>query len=254
MNELSLLNRIRHPNIISFYGACLEQDHYALIMEFMSLGSLHQVLHKQKFELSWSNRLSIALQTAKGINYLHQFQPPILHRDIKSLNLLLDRHQSEFVIKICDFGMAKTRSDTTYQTKGNISIAITLSWTAPEVLRMKPHSTKSDIYSLSIVYWELANYEIPYDGHEIGHIKQFVLDGDRLDISDDTPLYFRNIIQKCWAQKQEDRPTCVDLIKMINECIQNPGTSQICFSFDCTVLERNILSPCICSRQTCYYY
>jgi len=225
LNELSLLNRIRHPNIIMFYGACLDKDHYALIMEYMSLGSLHQVLHQLKLQLSWSHRISIASQAAKGINYLHLFQPPILHRDIKSLNLLLENHHSGYLVKVCDFGMAKTRNDTTYQTQTNMTAALTLSWTAPEVLHLRPHTDKSDVYSLSIVFWELASYEIPYDGHQNNVIREFVLAGDRLEIPDSTPLKFRSIIEKCWAQKPDDRPTSVDLIKMLNECNVKQGKS-----------------------------
>lgn len=226
-NELSVLNSVRHPNLVTFYGACLNEDCLALIMEYMSLGSLYQLLHKEKVKLSWSNRLSITLQTAKGINYLHQQQPQILHRDIKSSNLLLDNHHPTYLVKICDFGMAKTH-DTTCQTKGNTSVAFTLPWTAPEVLRMRPHSTKSDVYSLGIIYWELASYEIPYDGHKADNIRQFVLTDNRLDIPVDTPSNFRTIIEKCWAHKPDDRPTCTDLIKMFNECNEKQGEQLFC--------------------------
>ena len=231
-NELSLLNRIRHPNIISFYGACLEKDHYALIMEFMSLGSLYHILHEEKLQFSWSQRFSIALQAARAIHYLHRFQPTILHRDIKSLNLLLDKHHSEFIVKICDFGMAKTRSDITAQTKVNALMAFTLSWTAPEVLDLATYTTKSDIFSLGIVFWEIASYKRPYDDHQNNVIPQFVLSGRRLKIPNDTPPSFQTIINKCWTQKPEDRPTSVDLLKMINECIQNPGNIVYYFFFN----------------------
>jgi len=74
----------------------------------MSLGSLYQLLHKQKLELSWFDRLSIALQATKGINYSHRHQSKIIHDDIKSLNILLDKRESEYIVKICDFGMANT--------------------------------------------------------------------------------------------------------------------------------------------------
>ena len=219
LKELFLLNRIRHPNIITFYGACLDKDHYALVMEYMSLGSLYHVLHEQQREFSWSDRLSIALQAAKGINYLHKSQPEIVHRDIKSSNILLENHHSGYyLVKVCDFGLAKTRDQTTYQTKENMSFAFTLPWTAPELLRMEPHTTKSDIYSLGIVYWELTNYEIPYHSHKTDYIRLFVLYGDRLDISDDTPVDFRMIIKKCWAQNSDDRPTSTHLLQMLNEC------------------------------------
>ena len=226
LNELLLLYRIRHPNIVIFYGACLDKDHYALIIEYMSLGSLHQVLHEMKLQLSWSHRFSIALQAAKGINYLHQSQPPILHRDIKSLNLLLENHYSGYLVKICDFGMAKTRNETTRQTNRTTSQAFTLPWAAPEVLDFESHTDKSDIYSLGIVYWELASHKKPYDdGHDDIIIKS-VITGRRLKIPKRTPSDFRIVIEKCWAQKPDDRPTSVDLVKMLNK---KSGKSNISF-------------------------
>ena len=69
--ELSLMNNIRYPHIVTFFGACTKNGKYALVMEYMSLGSLYKILHKDKLQLDWSDRLSIALQAAKGINHLH---------------------------------------------------------------------------------------------------------------------------------------------------------------------------------------
>lgn len=229
LNELTFLHRIRHPNIISFYGACLdENDFYGLIMEYMSVGSLYQILHKQKLQLSWPHRLSIALQAAQGINYLHQYQPQILHCDIKSSNLLLENHHNKgYLIKVCDFGMAKTRDETTCQSE---TTCFTLSWTAPEVLRLTRHTDKSDIYSLSIVFWELSSYEIPYRGHQSDVIREFILAGNRLEIPDNTPLDFRSIIEKTWKQIPEDRPTSVHLLTMLNESIKRQGRSRISLS------------------------
>ncbi|CAF5065267.1 unnamed protein product, partial [Rotaria sp. Silwood1] len=162
-----------------FYGACTERGKYALVMEYMSLGSLYKILHRDKLPLDWSQRLSIALQTAKGINYLHVLQPPILHRDIKSLNFLLERSHEGYTVKVCDFGLAQTRNETTRQTKLAHTLACTLQWTAPEILRLKTYTNKSDVYSLGIVYWELAANEIPYDGYPNDVVSDYVRRGDR---------------------------------------------------------------------------
>lgn len=230
-NELSILNGVRHPNIVTFYGACLNEDWLALIMEYIPMGSLYQILHKEKLELSWPDRLAIALQAAKGLNHLHQQQPQILHRDIKSSNLLLENRHREYYVKICDFGMAKTRDETIEQTKGRFLEGCTLSWTAPEVLKLEPYTEQSDVYSLGIVYWELANCRIPYDGHQYCVIRESVIAGDRLKILTSTPLSFRDIIEQCWAQKPQDRPICVDLLRTLNECVEKQSKSRIFFLF-----------------------
>ncbi|CAF3167779.1 unnamed protein product [Rotaria socialis] len=222
--ELSLVHSISYHHIVTFYGACTEIGKYALVMEYMSLGSLYKLLHKDKLVLDWSERLSIALQAANAINHLHKLQRPILHRDIKSLNFLLERSYQDYIVKVCDFGLAQTRSETTRQTKHNHMIACTLQWTAPEILRLKKYTDKSDVYSLGIVYWELAANEIPYDGYPNDIISDCVRRGERLEIPDDTPLQFSAVITKCWANDPDDRPPCSQLIVLIEECNRKQKT------------------------------
>ena len=217
--ELSLMNNVRYPHIITFFGACTEQGKYALVMEYMALGSLYKMLHEDKIELDWSNRLSIALQTAKSIYYLHLLKPGILHRDIKSLNILLDRSYKGYIVKVCDFGLAQIKSITMQRTP------CTPQWTAPEILRMKKHTDKSDIYSLGIVYWELAANEIPYHGHQNAVIREFVLAGDRLEIPETTPALFGELITECWAHNPNDRPSSSHVIDIIEKCIEQQGNS-----------------------------
>ncbi|CAF3867331.1 unnamed protein product, partial [Rotaria sp. Silwood1] len=112
-NELSLMHSVRYVYIVTLYGVCMETGKYGMVMEYMSLGSLYKILHQDRLLLNWLDRLSIASQAAKGVNFLHKFRPPILHRDIKSMNFLLERFDKGFVVKVCDFGLAQTRSETT---------------------------------------------------------------------------------------------------------------------------------------------
>ncbi|CAF0914781.1 unnamed protein product [Adineta steineri] len=198
-------------------------------MEFMSLGSLYKILHKSDADILWSERLSIALQAAKGINYLHQYKPQILHRDIKSPNFLLGKSHDGYLVKVCDFGLAKIRSETTRQTADKARMAFTLPWAAPEILRCERYTDKSDIYSLGIVYWELATKEIPYDGYASDQITQCVRDGQRLPINRIKPSNFDKIIKECWRHNQADRPDSTHLIEMIKECIQNEGNTYISY-------------------------
>lgn len=225
--ELSIMHSIRYLHIINLYGACTETGKYALVMEYMSLGSLYKVLHEDELALEWAEKLSIASQTAKGINYLHQLQQPILHRDIKSLNFLLERIHQGYHVKLCDFGLARVRTETSRQTSSNLTLSYTLQWTAPEILRLKNYTDRSDIYSLGIVYWELAARKIPYDGFQDSVIRLSILDGERLQIPETTPPTFCKLIEQCWAQDPNDRPKSSDLIKMIEECVQSQSNSLI---------------------------
>jgi serine/threonine protein kinase len=218
--ELSFMDRLHSPHIVNFYGAYIETEKCALVMEYMSLGSLYKVLHEVKLILTWPEQLSIALQAAKGINYLHQLQEHVLHRDIKSSNFLIERAHEGYTIKVCDFGLARTRNETTRQTTTTkLTLICTLQWTAPEVLRLEQHTDKSDIYSLGVVLWELVTYEIPYDGHQNSVICESVLRGERLHMPSNIPSNFRVLIDKCCAQNPNDRPNSSDLIGMIGECI-----------------------------------
>ena len=143
-----------------------------------------------------------------------------MHRDIKSLNFLLEKSHEKFVVKVCDFGLAQTRSETTRQSQLAHSLPCTLQWTAPEILDLKKYTDKSDVYSLGIVYWELAANEIPYDGYPNDVISDCVRRGKRLEIPDTTPSMFSSMIEKCWANDPNYRPNCSQLIELIEECIR----------------------------------
>lgn len=115
--EILLLSRLKHPNIVSLLGICVETGYYAILMEYIPLGSLYKLLHKEKVNLSWLNRLIIASDAAKGISYLHNQKPKIVHCDIKSLNILIEQSHRRYRGKVCDFGTAEMRDETTRQTE-----------------------------------------------------------------------------------------------------------------------------------------
>ena len=217
VKEISLMYGIHYEHIVGLIGACLEPNYYALILEYMPLGSLHNVLvGTQKLSLPWSDRWSLALQATKGINYLHQLRPAVIHRDIKSMNFLVSEGRDRFIVKVSDFGLAEIRNETSRQSKMTQSVG-TISWKAPELLSLKGrHSTKTDVYALGIVFWEIATRCTPYeDNYDEDVIRTSVKDGERLDIPNDVPNEFKLLITRSWAQNSDDRPTCLELITMI---------------------------------------
>lgn len=217
LDEIATMYKTRYDYVLNIFGACIEQNYYAIVVEYMSLGSLFDVLRKKELILSWADRWSIALQMTKSINYLHSMS--ILHRDIKSLNFLMDITANGYLVKISDFGLAKVRQETSRQTmednKPRIIGAGTLQWKAPELLKFGKPSKAADIYSLAIVFWELATGCIPYEELDDETISQGVKTGERLEIPDDVPASFASIISSAWSQDPSKRPTAQDLIQLI---------------------------------------
>ncbi|CAF3498797.1 unnamed protein product [Rotaria sp. Silwood2] len=218
IKEISMMYRIRYDHILSIFGACMEPEKYALIVEHMSLGSLHDVLKKQTLQLTWPDRWSIAGQMTKGINYLHKLPKPIIHRDIKSLNILLTENGKGFLVKVADFGLAKTRYETSRQSSHNPSIG-TLPWKAPELLNMGKHTEASDVYALGVVLWELGTGCRPYEEADDSTISAFVLRGARLDIPANIPSSFAELVSRAWAHEPQKRPTCQQLLSLMKEVV-----------------------------------
>lgn len=161
LSECHAMEALRHPNIVMFLGACTKPPHLAIVLEYCSKGSLWSVLQNHEINLSWEDRRRIALDAAKGVWYLHCFNPPILHRDLKSLNLLLD---DSLRTKLADFGW--TRALGNYMT-GKIG---TYQWMAPEVIGGHSYTEKADVFSYGIILWEIAAREPPYRSKKTSHI------------------------------------------------------------------------------------
>ncbi|KAE8804192.1 Serine/threonine-protein kinase PBS1 [Hordeum vulgare] len=152
-NELDLLQRIQHSNIVSLVGFCIHEENRFIVYELMVNGSLETQLHGRPSHgsaLSWHIRMKIALDTARGLEYLHEHcNPPIIHRDLKSSNILLN---SDFNAKISDFGLAVTSGN---RSKGNLKLSGTLGYVAPEYLLDGKLTEKSDVYAFGVVLLEL---------------------------------------------------------------------------------------------------
>ncbi|CAF2529593.1 unnamed protein product [Rotaria sp. Silwood2] len=216
VNEISMMYQIRYDHILNIFGGCMEPENYALIVEYMSLGSLYDVLKEQTLQLSWTDRWSIAYQMTKGINYLHKLQKAIIHRDIKSLNILLKENGKDFLTKIADFGLAEIRHETMRQSSYNPFVG-TLQWKAPELLEMGRHTEASDVYALGVVLWELGTGCEAYKGADAQTIDTFVRRGDRLKIPINIPKSFSDIISRAWAQEPLQRPTCQQLLNLMKD-------------------------------------
>ncbi|PKA51145.1 putative LRR receptor-like serine/threonine-protein kinase [Apostasia shenzhenica] len=156
--EIELLSRLHHRNLVSLVGYCDEEDEQMLVYEFMSNGNLRDHLSSNcKDPLSFPLRLRIALETARGILYLHsEADPPIFHRDIKASNILLD---SKFTAKVADFGLSRLAPlpDIEGVSADHVSTVVkgTPGYLDPEYFLTYRLTDKSDVYSLGVVFLEL---------------------------------------------------------------------------------------------------
>jgi serine/threonine protein kinase len=118
--EIELLSRVHHKNLVGLVGFCFEQGEQMLVYEYMSAGTLRDsLMGKSGLHLDWKKRLRVALGAARGLAYLHELaDPPIIHRDVKSSNILMDEH---LTAKVADFGLSKLVSDS---ERGHISTQV----------------------------------------------------------------------------------------------------------------------------------
>ncbi len=207
--EAQVMAKLRAPNIVQFYGACLVNPHYCIVMEYMPKGALFNVLHSKE-NIPWEMRYRLVTEIACGLAFLHAEN--IEHRDLKSLNVLLDENSHA---KLTDFGLSKIKTETKTTTKGNSGG--TPAWMAPELYkRGAKYTPKADIYSLGMTFWEIAARKIPFaDAADVSLIKDWVKDGERENMPNDCPPKLASLIKFCWDGDQNKRPTAARIVEFL---------------------------------------
>ncbi|KAK7377048.1 hypothetical protein VNO80_02468 [Phaseolus coccineus] len=209
-SEVEIMLRLRHPNVVLFMGAITRPPQFSILTEFLPRGSLYRLLHRPNLRLDEKKRLRMALDVAKGMNYLHTSHPPIVHRDLKSPNLLVDRH---WIVKVCDFGLSRMKHHTFLSSK---SCAGTPEWMAPEVLRNEPANEKCDVYSFGVILWELITTRIPWKGLNPMQVVGAVgFQNKRLEIPEDVNPAVAQIIRDCWQTEPHLRPSFSQLMSRL---------------------------------------
>jgi len=175
-------------------------------------GSLFRLLQKNAAKLDPRRRVHMAIDIARGMNYLHHCSPPIVHRDLKSSNLLVDKNWN---VKVADFGLSRLKLETFLRTKTGKG---TPQWMAPEVLRNEPSDEKSDVYSYGVILWELVTQKIPWDNLNTMQVIGAVGFMDqRLDIPSDTDPQWASMIENCWDSDPRKRPSFLELLDRLRD-------------------------------------
>eukprot|EP00288_Rhodomonas_lens_P012673 CAMPEP_0177694856 /NCGR_PEP_ID=MMETSP0484_2-20121128/3151_1 /TAXON_ID=354590 /ORGANISM="Rhodomonas lens, Strain RHODO" /LENGTH=357 /DNA_ID=CAMNT_0019205751 /DNA_START=25 /DNA_END=1098 /DNA_ORIENTATION=+ len=198
--EAAILGEVRHPNVVLLMAACLRAPKLCIVLEWCSGGSLFDLLHRSRADPSRDQKLHLAEGVAAGLAFLHASSPAIIHRDIKTQNVLVDVNLT--VAKICDFGLAIRTSDVSQVN----SAAGTPRYMAPELYRSESCSTMSDVYAYAVTLWEMFSREMPFGGMDIEEVRDKTVRGERPEIPLTCPRQVSLLIRDCWAQSPQDRP------------------------------------------------
>ncbi|XP_047972284.1 serine/threonine/tyrosine-protein kinase HT1-like [Salvia hispanica] len=222
-SEVALLFRLRHPNIISFIAACKKPPVFCIITEYYPGGSLRKYLHQQgPHSLPHDLVLRLALDIAHGMQYLHA--RGILHRDLKSENLLLDE---DMCVKVADFGISCLET----QCGSAKGFTGTYRWMAPEMIKEKHHTKKVDVYSFGIVMWELLTALIPFDDMTPEQAAFAVCQKNaRPPLPSTCPAAFSRLIRRCWSSNPDKRPHFDEIVSILEGYSESLGRDPEFFS------------------------
>lgn len=208
--EVVALRSLSHPRLVGFIGACLQPPNLCIVTEFMPGGSLHHLLHKARTPLTLGTQSKIAIQVCEGVDFLHGHAPPVVHRDLKSLNIVLDRIYNA---KICDFGLTQSMEKThiTLKEGGNGGSP---RYMAPECYDCKGKITeKVDVWALGCILVEVFGGPLPYD--DCSNIQQIVakvlIDKQLPYIPHHLPAGVRPIVEDCFQFDFKQRASAQDV-------------------------------------------
>mmetsp|Transcript_16270 Transcript_16270/g.63424 ORF Transcript_16270/g.63424 Transcript_16270/m.63424 type:complete len:579 (+) Transcript_16270:111-1847(+) len=218
--EVQIVSKIFHPNIVLFMGACTVPGSMMIVTELMPKGDLETLLQDHKIHLSLLTRIRMAKDAALGMTWLHGSNPQFIHRDLKTSNLLVDENNR---IKICDFGLSQIKAvgDTVFLHDGADGAKGTPLWMAPEVMMGRQFNEKADVYSFGIVLWEILTRAEPFQEFET--FEQFrhavCLEHARPQIPENCPSRLRTLIECCWLPNPERRPSFPEIVNALERII-----------------------------------
>ena len=219
--EIRLMHAVSHENVLPLLAVALNYAAETIMLVTpLAVSSLWSVLHSSaRFDLDDDTRLDILQQTARAVAYLHALPVPVLHRDLKSPNVLLTEDND---VLVCDFGLAR---DMINLRERPLTPSLgTAEWTAREVFAGSAYGKPADVYSLGILCWELFNKtdEKPFERLDRSQIAHTVLYSDtRPAVPAGMPLEVSSLMQECWHTRPLSRPTADEVVEIIGKMRQS---------------------------------
>ncbi|XP_043695111.1 LRR receptor-like serine/threonine-protein kinase FEI 1 isoform X2 [Telopea speciosissima] len=234
--ELEILGSIKHRYLVNLRGYCNSPSSKLLIYDFLPGGSLDEALHERAEQLDWDTRLNIIVGAAKGLAYLHHdCSPRIIHRDIKSSNILLD---GNLEARVSDFGLAKLLEDE--ESHITTIVAGTFGYLAPEYMQSGRATEKTDVYSFGVLVLEVLSGKRPTDAsfiekglNIVGWLNFLVVENRQRDIVDphcegvqaESLDALLSVAIQCVSSIPEDRPTMHRVVQLLESEVMTPCPS-----------------------------
>lgn len=222
VQELLILKKTVHQHLVRMLGASCSENLMQIVMELCHGGACFDLIHNSNFVLSWFQAIKIALDVADAMRYLHAFDPQIIHRDLKSPNILLvepvENRADVPWVKVADFGLGRMKEAEA--AWGTMTMAVgTTHWMAPEVLTGSKYDEKVDLYSFAMILYELISHEIPFEDVEPSAVARHAIRGDRpclQAVTSDCPEKFVALMTVCWDQDPGRRPSFGNVLRWLN--------------------------------------
>ncbi|KMZ67755.1 putative receptor-like protein kinase [Zostera marina] len=240
--EIEMLSKLRHPHLVSMIGYCDEQNEMIMVYEFMGNGTLQSLLFgigtdtgpssSLSVSLTWKQRLEACIGAARGLDYLHSTDRGIIHRDVKTTNILLD---DNLVAKMADFGLSKTGPEFD-RTHVSTAVRGSFGYLDPEYFRRQQLTEKSDVYSFGVVLFEVIcarpviNPTLPKDQINLAEWAlrwqrqrslETIVDPRLVgDYSTVSLLKFGEIAEKCLADEGKNRPSMGEVVSHLEHVLE----------------------------------
>ncbi|XP_050287530.1 integrin-linked protein kinase 1 [Quercus robur] len=203
-DELALLQKIRHPNVVQFLGAVTQSSPMMIVTEYLPKGDLRAFL-KKKGALKPITAVRFALDIARGMNYLHENKPPIIHRDLEPSNILRDDSGH---LKVADFGVSKLM--TVKEDRPLTCQETSCRYIAPEVYKNEEYDTKVDVFSFALILQEMIEGCPPFSAKQENEVPKVYAAKERPPFNSPAKHYahgLKELIEECWSEKPAKRPT-----------------------------------------------
>mmetsp|Transcript_21717 Transcript_21717/g.39866 ORF Transcript_21717/g.39866 Transcript_21717/m.39866 type:complete len:320 (-) Transcript_21717:88-1047(-) len=226
--EVAAITRLSHPNLVTCFGVVLAEKPLRIVTAYCAGGTCLDWLQSDEYEvpISWPQRLKAALDVAHGVNYLHTCKPQIIHRDLKSGNLLLKApvRSVQDVPHVCisDFGFSRMNTLADW-SEMKLTCVGTFRWMAPEVLSGS-YDIKVDVYSFAMVLFEILSRELPFETVEDDQVRELARQGGRPDheaIRPDCPESLIALMEDCWCHDPDERPMFENIVARL-DAVQPP--------------------------------
>ncbi|TPP64974.1 Tyrosine-protein kinase PR2 [Fasciola gigantica] len=219
LNEIAVMHRINHPDIVHLYGVCMEPDSWKIVTELAPLRSLLECLREPELRSSFpvTTLHQFAVQITRGMSYLEEIG--LVHRDLAARNILVF---SKEMVKISDFGMSRALhlGKSYYQSNFNVNLKLPTAWCAPECIHDLCFTTASDVWAYAVTLWEMYTYGFtPWAGLTGRQILETIDTprSGRLDQPDACPdAVYDAVMRACWAHEPTARPSFGQLLGAIS--------------------------------------